>query len=206
MKKKIASLLLVGALIVPAAANASFLRDMVNQFGFRFSLSANDTLNLFGALADDIGDMADRILVMADNIDGMADKILVMSDKIVKTEEIMAGMAVDLAEIKANTSSNTSTLPTLIISSENGDTLSDGQAPVLISNYSYPDYLVYVSSTVSLSATTTAILIHNNHELQERWSEFESLSVDGKIYISLRMIDGSDVSDLSNVLTYNTTY
>ena len=206
MKKKITSLLLVGALIVPVAANASFLRDMVNQFGFRFSLSANDTLNLFGALANDIGEMADRILVMADNIDGMADKILVMSDKIVKTEEIMAGMAVDLAEIKANTGSNASALPTLIISSENGDMLSAGQAPVITSSYEYPDYLVYVSSTVSLSATTSAILIHNNQELQDRWSELESIATNGKIYISLRMIDGSDVSDLSNVLTYNTTY
>lgn len=199
MKKKITSLLLVGALIVPVAANAGFLRDVVSQFGYTLTLTANDTLKLFGALADDIGEMADRILIMASNIDDMADKI-------VETEEIMAGMAVDIAEIKANTGSNESALPVLIISSANGDTLSSGQAPVISKSYEHPDYLVYVSSTVALSPTTSAILIHNDQELQDRWSELESISSNGKIYIALRMIDGSDVSDLSNVLTYNTTY
>lgn len=199
MKKKIASLILVGALLVPVAANASFLKDVVNQFGYRLSLSANDTLKLFGALADDIGEMADRILVMSGNIDDMADKI-------VETEEIMAGMAVDIAEIKANTGSNTSTLPVLVISSGNGDTLSSGQAPVIAPNNEYLEYLVYVSSTITLSTTTTGIVLHSNQELQDRWAELESIATDGKIYITLRGIEGGNVTDLSNVLTYNTTY
>ena len=119
---------------------------------------------------------------------------------------IMAGMAVDIAEIKANTGSNTSTLPVLVISSGNGDTLSSGQAPVIAPNNEYLEYLVYVSSTITLSTTTTGIVLHSNQELQDRWAELESIATDGKIYITLRGIEGGNVTDLSNVLTYNTTY
>jgi len=221
------SLLLIVSFALPINANAFFLTSMIegmtsvaNNMVDSSTEISSEMLDLFGALADDIGEMADRILDMADKIGEMADRILVMADKIgemadriVATEQLMADMVVQLAQINQNTATimtgNTGTqsnLATLIISSANGDTLVPGQAPVIAPSYEAPEYLAYVSSTLAISSTTTAILVHSNEELAEKWSQLESLSRDGKIYIAVRTIDGENISSLSNVLTYYTFY
>jgi len=213
MKTKFVSLILVVGFILPVNANAFFFKSMVegmtsvaNNMVDSSTQISSEMLDLFGALADDIGEMADRILVMADKIGEMADRI-------VATEQLMADMMVQLAQINNNTAGmltgnggTTSPLPTLIISSANGETLTPGQAPVFTPSHEAPEYLAYVSSTLAISSTTTAILVHSNEELADKWSELETLSKNGKIYLAVRTIDGANISSLSNVLTYHTFY
>jgi len=220
IKVKFISLLLVVGFILPVNANAFFFKSMVdgmtsvaNNMVDSGTQISSEMLDLFEVLADDIGEMADRILIMADKILIMADKIGEMADRIVATEQLMADMMVQLAQISSNTAGmvtgntgTSSSLPTLIISSDNGDTLVSGQAPEISPSYEAPEYLAYVSSTLAISSTTTAILVHSNEELADKWSELEALSQDGKIYIAFRTIDGANISSLSNVLTYHTFY
>ncbi|PHR56386.1 MAG: hypothetical protein COA44_08500 [Arcobacter sp.] len=190
MNKKIVSIVLALSLLLPVTANAGFLKTMVESWGFTFTITASDTLDLFGALADDIGEMADRILVMA--------------DKIVATEQLMADMVVQLAEINAGiaTLNTTSTVPTVLINSD-VLTITSGVAPTFTISDLPTEYVVYVSSTLIMSTTTTSLIIHNNDELQAQWFELEALSTNGNIYIAVKSINANTISSLSNVLTFN---
>lgn len=197
MKKKLLGVLFAMNLMVPVA-NAGFLTDIIDTIvpTDEFTVST-ELLALFSALADDIGEMADRILVMSD-------QILIMADKIVATEQLMADMTVQLAEISAGvaTLNTTSTVPTVLISSD-VTTISTGVAPIFTISTVTPEYVVYVSSTLVMSTNTTSIIVHNNDELQAQWSQLEALSTDGNIYIAVKSIDNNTISSLSNVLTFN---
>jgi len=201
MKKKIISIVLVLSLLAPITANAGFLKTMVENWGFTLTLTATDMLDLFGALADDIGEMGDRILLMAGQIDLMADKILVMADKIVATEEIMAGLAVDIAEIKTNTSSTC--VEGLFISNTDQDTLYAGASPVFTMSQAPSEYVVYVSSNLTMSTNTISVLVHNQAELEALWPTLVVLAQNQKVYIAVKAITDNTISSLSNVLTYN---
>ena len=201
MKKKIISVVLAVSLLAPITANAGFLKTMVESWGFTLTLTANDMLDLFGALADDIGEMGDRIIVMAGQIDLMADKILVMADKIVATEVIMADLVVDIAEIKTNTSNTC--VEGIFISNELQDTLYSGDVPVFTMSATPAEYVVYVSSSLTMDTNTISVLVHNQAELEALWPTLVVLAQNGKIHLAVKSITNNTITSLSNIITYN---
>lgn len=204
MKKKLISIVLAISLLAPITANAGFLKTMVESWGFTLTLTASDTLNLFGALADDIGEMADRILLMANEIGAMADKIGVMADRIVVTEQLMADMTVELAQVSASVASLEGTAaPTVLISSDTL-TISVDEAPRFTISTTTPEYVVYVSSTLIMNTNTTSVIVHNYDELQAKWAQLKALAVNGQIHVAVKTIDNNSISSLSNVLSYTT--
>jgi len=208
MKKKILGLILALTLIAPVTANAGFLRFVVDNFGFQLSLSANDTLDLFGALADDIGDMADRILLMADQIDQMADKILVMADKIVATEVLMAQLTTDMATIAAdvatiNANTSTGEVAGMYIDNAGQTDLYNLECPAFTMSDSPAEYVVYVSSSLTMNTNTISVLVRNRAELEALWPDLITLAANGKIYIGVKSVADNKISSLSNILGYN---
>lgn len=210
--KIIVKLLLTISLVVPMNMNAGFLSDLVTTLTTTTTASAEVSVEMLGlfdslaqdidAMADKIGEMADRILVMADKIGVMADRILVMADKIVATEELMATMAVDIATIKTSVSTDCTVLPTVVITSLNGSTLWGTQAPMISLNVAATEYLVYVSSSMTMNTNTISVLVHNNLELQSLWGNLMGLALNNQIFIAVKTIDANTISSLSNVLTY----
>jgi len=194
MKKKIISVVLAVSLLAPITANAGFLKDMVTSWGFTLTLTANDMLDLFEALADDIGEMGDRILDMAGQID-------LMADKIVATEVIMADLVVDIAEIKTNTSNTC--VEGIFISNEAQDTLYSGDFPVFTMSATPTEYVVYVSSSLTMDTNTISVLVHNQAELEALWPTLVVLAQNGKIYLAVKSITNNTITSLSNILTYN---
>jgi len=206
MKLKLISLLLVLGFILPSNANAFFFSNMIDGMT---SVANNivdgatevsvDMLELFEALADDIGEMSDRIL-------DMADKIGEMADRIVATEQLMANMMVDIATIKNNTASSTTSENIIILKDSTQEILYTSDAPLFTISNQTSEYLVYVSSSMTMTTNTVSILVHNQEELESLWNNLESLSSDSKIYIAVKTIQDNKISSLSNVLTYNTMY
>ena len=211
MKTKLVSLVLVVSFVLPMNANAFFFKSMIEGMT---SVSNNmvdgatevsvEMLRLFEALADDIGEMADRILVMADKIGEMADRI-------VETEKIMAGMATDIASIKTNQGSTTSIAPasvdTVFITQDDYQTtLYNGEAPRFNLSDGSSQYLLYVSSSAIMNTDTTAILIKSSYDLNTRWSNLQELAQNYKIYVAVKSINGNTISSLSNIVEYSTTY
>ena len=182
MKLKIVTALMALTLLFSTNATASF---------FSAPTTDEQILTLISKLSDDIGLMADRILVMADKIGEMADRI-------VHTEEIMAELA--------DNGSNNSTAPTVIISSDSQSVLYGEQTPTFTSNVEAPQMLIYVSSSLTMGSDTVSILVNNPSELATQWQALKSLATDNKIYIAIKTIDGNVISSLSNVLTYTTLY
>ena len=227
MKKQLAAILLSTSLLMPIGAQAGFFSSIVDGFT---SVSNNiidgatetsvSMLDLFGALADDIGEMADRILVMADNIGIMADRILIMADKIgemadriVATEELLADLTLDLANvasdvgsIKTGGTTTTGGASTLLISQNYQSHLYYNQTPNFSLSESSSEYIVYVSSTLTMDSNTISVVVRNNAELANHWQQLQSLANNYKIYVAVKSINGNNISSLSNVLTYTTSY
>ena len=208
MKKKIVSIVLVTALIAPITANAGFLSNLVSQFGYRLSISANETLSLYNAMAEDMNAMAAEIGVMADRILDMADQIGVMADRIVATEVLMANLttdmatiAADVATINANTSNNT--VEGVFISNSAQPDLYQGDVPSFTMSQTTAEYVVFVSSTLTMDTNTISVLVHNQAELEAVWPNLVGLTQDQKIYVGVKTISDNQISSLSNVLTYN---
>ena len=202
MKTKLTSVLLATSLLLPLSANAFFFDTTPEETTTTVVESTVDfsqVLLLIQALADDIGEMADRILVMADKIGEMADRI-------VQTEEIMADLAVDIAEIKANTSGTTTAVDGVYITQGFQTTLFSGEAPAFVMSATSSEYLVYVSSSMTMDTNTISVLVHNPAELAAQWSYLESLASDHKIYVAVKTIENNSISSLSNVLSYTTTF
>lgn len=220
MKTKIAAIFLVVGFMLPVNANALFFNSMVqgmtsvaNNMVDEAGEVSSEMMQLMSKLSDDIGLMADRILVMADKIGEMADRILVMADKIgemadriVATEQLMADMMVDIADIKKSTSTNSNLTEVFITQLEGQDVLDEGTVPVFNMSKQSSEYLVYVSSTMTMTTNTVSVLVHNQSELEALWSSLDDLASDNKIYIAVKIIEDNSISSRSNVLTYTTTY
>lgn len=197
MKTKLMSVLLVLGLLLPMNANAFFFDSMVNE-ATEVSVEMMQTIK---KLSDDIGLMADKILVMADKIGEMAERI-------VETEKIMAEMATDIAEIKNNgtSTSGTPTIEGVYLIQGYQTTLYRGEAPRFEMSQNSSEYLVYVSSSMTMNTNTVSVLVHNQSELSELWSQLEALTADHKIFVAVKIIENNSISSLSNVLSYNTTF
>ena len=210
MKKKLIGLVIATSLMLPVSANAFFLKSMVEGMT---SVSNNmvdgatevsvEMLRLFEALADDIGEMADRILVMADKIGEMADRI-------VETNQIMATMATDIAAIRntqSTGSSCTAATDTVFIAQDSYQTtLYNGEAPRFELSDGSSQYLLYVSSSAIMNTDTTAILVKSSYDLSVRWRDLQALANNYKIYVAVKSINGNTISSLSNIIEYRTTY
>jgi len=182
MKLKIVTALMAISLLFSSSATASF---------FTAPSTNEQILQLISKLSDDIGLMADRILVMAD-------KIGEMSDRIVHTEEL-------LAELNKN-NTNANTVPTVVISSNSQSVLYANQTPNFTLNTEAPQMLIYISSSLTMQSDTISVLVNNPSDLEQQWSELKTLAHNNKIYIAVKTIDGNTISSLSNVLTYTTLY
>jgi len=200
MKKKIASIVLAGSLMLPINANAGVLEAMVNGMTTvsiamvdGATSTSTDMLKLFAALADDIGQMADRILVMADNIGEMADRI-------VYTEIIMAGLANDIAGI--NNTVSAATAPVAILTQGFFTTLYSSDTPEFTLNSTPNEYIVYVSSSFNMTNNKQRVIVKNKSEFDAKWSELRTLAQNNYIYLAVKTIDGNGISSLSNVIEY----
>lgn len=201
MKKKIVSIVLAFSLLVPVTANAGFLSNLVTQFGYQISLSASETLELYSAMSQDMNLMADRIMDMAGNIDDMADKILEMADKIVATEQLMADMVVDIATIKNNTS--TGEAAGMYIDNAGQTDLYNSECPSFTMSDNPAEYVVYVSSSLTMNTNTISVLVRNSTELEALWPSLVTLAANGKIYVGVKSVTDNKISSLSNILGYN---
>jgi len=180
MKLKIATAFMALSLLFTSNVSASF---------FTVPSTNEQILQLISKLSDDIGLMANRILVMAD-------KIGEMSDRIVHTEELLADLSTN----------NTTNAQTVLISADNNTVLYANQVPEFTLNHEASQMLVYVSSSLTMQSDTITILINNPSDLAQQWSELKTLADNNKIYIAVKTIDGNTISSLSNVLTYTTLY
>ena len=185
MKIKILSVVLVLSLLLSSNATASF---------FSTTPTLTQVFALVSKLSDDIGLMADRILVMADNIGDM-------SDRIVHTEEMMADLTLDLAQ-----NSNANSVDTVVISQNFQPLLYANEAPNFTTSSDAPQMLVYVSSSITMDTNSISVLVNNTDELTQHWSDLKALAQNNKIYVAIKTIDGNNISSLSNVLTYSTLY
>jgi len=208
IKTKFASIILVVSIVLPLNAHAFFLSDMIdgmtdvtNNLIDSGTEVSKEMLELFGALADDIGEMADRILLMAEEIGEM-------SDRIVATEQLMADMMVEITAIRNNTSGgiDTPVATVFITQDEFQTTLNNGEVPVFQLSDNSSQYLLYVSSSAIMNTDTTAILVKDSNDLETRWNDLQALANNYKIYVAVKSINENDISSLSNIIEYSTTY
>ncbi|MDF1880206.1 hypothetical protein JHD50_02620 [Sulfurimonas sp. MAG313] len=207
MKIKLLSTLLIVTILIPMNANALFLKTMVQEMTSvannvidSSTQVSSEMLQLFGALADDIGEMADRILVMADKIGEMADRI-------VETEKIMATLATDIATIKSNQGVSAVISPSIFIQQDTFQTtLYNGEVPRFTLSNASNEYLLYVSSSATMDTNTISILVKSSYDLTTRWNSLQKLARNYKIYIAVKSINANNISSLSNVIEYSTTY
>jgi hypothetical protein len=188
MKIKLIGILLAFSLLFSSSANASFFNSA--------SQITEELIMLVKKLSDDIGDMADRISDMADKIGDMADRI-------VHTEEIMANL---VQELETGNRSTATSDTTVIISSDFQTLLSPNDIPSFTTNINAKNMLIFISSTRAMNTNTINVLVKNNAELAQKWSDLNSLAIHNKIYIAIKVINDNSISSLSNVLEYTTTY
>jgi len=208
MKIKLISLVLTLSILAPINANAFFFNSIVegatsvsNNIVDSSTQITSELFALFADLADDIGQMADRILVMADKIGEMADRI-------VETNEIMAGMATDIAAIQsAQASTTTPAVETIFITQDDFQTtLYKNEAPRFSLSDGSTKYLLYISSSAIMDTNTRAILVQSDYDLNTRWNDLQALANNYKIYIAVKSINENTISSLSNIIQYRTTY
>ena len=144
------------------------------------SLDTIETLVL--GLSDDIGLMADRILLMSEDIGEMADRI-------VYTEElIISGFS-------------EGGISSLILSPVEG-TLVTTTTPIDIAlSSAKTDYLLYISNNADMSGATNALVQNNDTSIA--WSRVADFATGNKLYIAVRTVGDTSSSDYSNTVMLN---
>lgn len=144
------------------------------------SLDTIETLVL--GLSDDIGVMADRILLMSDEIGEMADRI-------VYTEElIISGFS-------------EGGISSLIISPLEGTAVTATTPIDIILSSAKPDYLLYMSNNADMSGATNALVLNNDTSVA--WSRVADFASGNKLYIAVRTVGETASSDYSNTVMLN---
>jgi len=144
------------------------------------SLETIETLIL--GLSDDIGIMADRILLMSDDIGEMADRI-------VYTEELIVN------------GFSQSGISSLILSPIEG-TLVSATTPIDITlSSASTDYLLFISNKADMSGSTNALVQNNDTSIA--WSRVTDFATGTKLYIAIRTVGGTVSSDFSNTVMLN---
>lgn len=146
-------------------------------------LAALETIeSVVVSLSNDIGVMADRILLMADEIGEM-------SDRIVHTEELMIA------------ASSESTASSLILSPTEG-TVVYSSIPVQISlSTEKSEYLLYISNQADMSGATNALV--QNNDTSTAWSRVADFATGDKLYIAVKTIGTTSNSEFSNTVMLN---
>ncbi|MBT5934442.1 hypothetical protein [Sulfurimonas sp.] len=194
MKKNILIIVLALSLVLPAQVNAGFFRTVVKSA----TAVSLEMLKLMSKMSDDIG-------IMADDIGIMADRILTMADKIVHTEQLMADLILDVAELNTKIVDKdiSITNTTLLLSSTNQTNTTFHVAPTLVVNAEASEYIIYVSSNITMNTNTISIIVHNLNELQNNWAELSTISQNNKIYISVKSIENNIISSVSNTVGFD---
>lgn len=158
-------------------ANAEFL----DPFEAMVEASLNTIETLILGLSDDIGEMADRIIVMAGEIG-------IMADRIVHTEELIVSLV------------ENGGISSLITSPAEGDVVYR-TVPVQITHTGdQTDYLLYISNNADMSAATNALV--QNNDTSDAWSRVPDFATGDKLYIAIRTV-GTTSSDYSNTVMVN---
>lgn len=192
MKKKIILVLIVLATLIPLNANAGI-----------FSNTSNNVIKLISKLSDDIGIMADRILVMADKIGEMADRILIMSDKIVETENLMSDTLLQMQDTM-DKSSNTNTLSqtnSVLLLTPNHTATTSNIAPEIILSDNSSTYLLYVSTSPMIDAlNNSSVLVQDISSIDTIWHDLLSKTSAKTIYIAVKSLHENKLSSISNAV------
>ena len=177
-----AALMLSSSLVLFAATSKDANASLFDPFEALILASLETVQTLVVSLSNDIGTMADRILVMAD-------KIGEMSDRIVHTEELMVA------------ASSNNVITSLIISPVEGTRVYTS-IPVQISLSSEKtEYLLYMSNSADMSGSTNALV--QNGDTTTAWSRLADYVTADKVYIAVKTVDATGSSDFSNTIMLN---
>jgi hypothetical protein len=157
----------------------------------------NDTML---RLSDDIGKMANRILLMAGQIGKMADRIVetmqIMTDTLLEMQKTMAAMLIALQNGNNPAVSGVSGAATLILSPSEGQTLTDITTFQLAGDHD--DFILYASSDPGM-ANATNILVQDN-VLAAAVARIKGYVSSDKVYVAAKLVDGGAVGELSNTV------
>lgn len=212
MKKKILILAIIAGFAMPINSHAFFFSTMatgmttvatsmvegMTETSNNMIDTAGETsvemLSLMSKLSDDIGIMADRILIMADKIGEMADRI-------VATEQLMADLVQNL---QSNALGNTtSEAPSVILQTPYGSIVQDGQLPEITLSNNAPEYLLYVSPTIIMDSNAISVLIKNPSDLDRFWPMLLDIAEEDHLFIAVKGINNNTISSLSNIIKIN---
>ncbi len=162
-------------------------------------------------LSDDIGKMANRILLMARQIGDMSDRIVdtmvIMTDTLLAMQKTMAAMLLALQNgsnpavagvtaTAAGVAESVRGTATLILSPSEGETLTDTTAFQLAGDHN--DFILYASSDAGM-ANATNILVQDN-ALSAALARIKGYVRNNKVYVAAKAVDGGAVGDLSNTV------
>jgi len=151
-------------------------------------------------LSDDIGKMANRILLMAGQIGKMADRIVetmvIMTDTLLEMQETMAAMLLALQNGNNSAVVGVSGAATLILSPSEGQTLTDTTQFELAGDHD--DFILYASSDAGM-ANATNILVQDNL-LTAAVARIKGYVSSDKVYVAAKVVDGGAVGELSNTV------
>lgn len=188
MKKRMHVAILAAVLLSSSLVVFTITTQRANAFTFLdpfestvvAALESMETIVL--SLSNDIGTMADRILIMAD-------KIGEMSDRIVHTEEVLVAAASE------------STASSLILSPIEA-TQVYSTTPIQISLSSEKtEYLLYISNNADMSGATNALV--QNGDTSVAWSRVADFATGNKLYIAVKTIGTTSNSEFSNTVLLN---
>jgi hypothetical protein len=210
MNKRLTGLILTAALLLPINANAFFFDSMIEgmtevatSMVDGATSTTNNAIDAGEATAQGMFDtmevMADNIGLMADRILTMADKIGEMADRIVKTEEMILGLQNNqCSTTTATTAAVAATEAPSVMLSVYRDTIWSNETPSLNVSGSNDGYILYVSSSI-FNTDSTSVIIKNSNDLYKFWPLLKNAANNNnKIYLAAKAINGSSLSALSN--------
>ncbi|MCW8929168.1 MAG: hypothetical protein OQL19_02890 [Gammaproteobacteria bacterium] len=161
-------------------------------------------------MSDEVLTMADEILKMADRIGDMADKILEMADRIGEMADKIVQVQHSMSNLVANlfgSGDSTTFVGVSMVKPMANDNLTSSEVPVIeLSNKAENYVLVASSSSLFSEGNTISTMVTDEQTLAEAWKQSYSLVKDGKLYLSIRAIDGDgNLSGVSNSAKVNVT-
>jgi hypothetical protein len=145
-------------------------------------------------LADDIGEMADRILTTETYIGDMANRI-------VETETLLSETLLQLQANSTAGSAQTGARPgVLLLSPVTGGTVYRHSAPVISMSNAATSYVLYISASGNFQdVTVMPLLITPDSPLDAVWENAVQSLTGNSIYIAVKSVYGeSNLSELSN--------
>ena len=196
MNKRLTGLILTAALLLPINANAFFFDSMIEGMT-EVATSMVDGATSTTNNAIDAGEATAQ--GMFDTMEVMADNIGLMADRIVKTEEMILGLQNNqCSTTTATTAAVAATEAPSVMLSVYRDTIWSNETPSLNVSGSNDGYILYVSSSI-FNTDSTSVIIKNSNDLYKFWPLLKNAANNNnKIYLAAKAINGSSLSALSN--------